>query len=238
MPIEVARAARTRAGDVADSLRAQILTGELSVGEKLPSENVLTATFEVSRSVVREALQHLQASGLVESFQGRGTYVLNLPEPTAVDGTEKVAFNAVSLSDAADLLEFRIGVESEAAALAAVRATDLQRKGISRALQRFKDSAGRPQDVIPADYDLHLRISTASGNKFFRENLLQLGPRMIMIQRAALQEGVEVTNPVHFERVCGEHQLIVDAVLARDPLAAAAAMRMHLARSKDSLRRR
>ena len=231
---DVARTGRTRAADLADGLRDQILTGALTVGMKLPSENELTATYDVSRSVVREALQQLQAGGLVASFQGRGTYVLDLPGQEPDGG----AFRAVSRDDAAALLEYRMGVEGEAAALAATRRTDLQLVAIERALDRFRASATRPQDVVPADYDLHLRIATASGNRFCKEALTQLGPRMILAQRAALPTGAEVTVPEHFDKVYAEHEAVVAAIRTSDPLTAAAAMRMHLAASRLRLRQR
>ncbi len=226
------RTGRTRAGDLADDLRQQILTGALPAGAKLPSESELTATFEVSRSVVREALQQLQAGGLVESFQGRGTFVLDLPAPDAGDA----GFQASSVDDAAALLEYRIGVESEAAALAAVRRTSIQLKAVERALDRFAAAAARPQDVVPADYDLHLRIAVASGNRFCRQALAQLGPRMIMSQRAALADGTGITDRDHFQVLCAEHEAIVGAIAAGDPMAAAAAMRLHLTSSKARLR--
>ena len=145
---DVARTGRTRAADLADGLRDQILTGALTVGMKLPSENELTATYDVSRSVVREALQQLQAGGLVESFQGRGTYVLDLPGQEPDGG----AFRAVSRDDAAALLEYRMGVEGEAAALAATRRTDLQLVAIERALP-FEEGS-----CVAADDDGAVRI--------------------------------------------------------------------------------
>ncbi len=227
-----ARNGRTRAGDVADHLRGQILSGELTAGDKLPTEGELRAAFDVSRSVVREALQQLQASGLVESFQGRGSYVLELPEVSA-----DTSFRAVTREDAAALLEYRMGVECEAAALAAMRRSELQLKAIERALDRFMSASVRPQDLIPADFDLHLKIALASGNRFCREALMHLGVRMIMSQRAALPEGVDVANQGHFDRVCAEHEAIVVAIRSGDPQTASAAMRLHLAGSKRRLRR-
>jgi len=222
---------RTRAGDIADTLRDQILSGELVAGAKLPSEHELTLAYDVSRSVVREALQQLQASGLVESFQGRGTFVLTLPEQSPGAG----GFVAMSRTEAAALLEYRHGVESESAALAASRRSPLHLLGIERALERFVACGRRPHDIIPADFDLHLRIASASGNRFIHEALQSLGPRMIMIQRAALPSGAEVSNTEHFERICIEHGAIVDAIRAGDSRWAAAAMRLHLAASRERL---
>ena len=104
---------RALAHALSNQLRARILAGELAAGAKLPTESELSASFGVSRTVVREALQHLQASGLVETFQGRGSYVLAIPLDTADGPLADVRTRA----DLTDLIEFRIGMESEAAAL-------------------------------------------------------------------------------------------------------------------------
>ena len=118
---------------VASALEAEIREGRIQAGDKLPTEAALAQQFEVSRTVVREALQHLQASGLVETFQGRGSYVLAIPLDTADGPLADVRTRA----DLTDLIEFRIGMESEAAALAAERRTPTQLTALQRALDHL-----------------------------------------------------------------------------------------------------
>ena len=97
-----------------DDLRARIVDGRISPGERLPSESTLIAEHGVSRTVVREAVARLQAEGLVHTRRGSGSFVLT--PPAAPGGTSRPVR---TLQDRRRLLAFRPGVESEAAALAA-----------------------------------------------------------------------------------------------------------------------
>jgi len=72
----------TLAQRVVTGLKERILSGDLAPGSKLPSESELVAAYAVSRTVVREAVTRLRAEGLVETFQGLGSFVLAVPEPT------------------------------------------------------------------------------------------------------------------------------------------------------------
>lgn len=122
---------RGLAHELVERLKARILAGEIQPGQKLPTESSLIQEFGVSRTVVREAVSRLQAAGLVETFQGRGSFVLALPASTAFSVE---ASQVRTHRDVLDMIDFRIGVESEAAGLAAERRTDLQLKAIERAL--------------------------------------------------------------------------------------------------------
>ncbi len=101
-------------------LKDKILAGDLPAGHKLPSEAELIEEFGVSRTVVREAVTRLRAEGLVETFHGRGSFVLTVPEPTSFT-VESTAIR--THQDVLDMIDFRLGIETEAAALAAARLT-------------------------------------------------------------------------------------------------------------------
>lgn len=224
---------RGLAHGLADRIRGQIVSGELAPGAKLPTEADLTRTFGVSRTVVREALQHLQAGGLVESFQGKGTYVLDVPEATE-DGPLRTVRSS---QDIRHLIEFRLGLECEAAALAAERRSSLQLASVQRALSSFAATRAAPHAVVQADYDFHLAVAQASGNPFMVDAVAGLGPRMIMLQRTGLDERSEIANAEHFATVLGEHSQIEAAIARQDGPGAAAAMRVHLSNSRARLRR-
>src|SRR5688500_11459188 len=119
---------KTRPQHVVAGLKDKILSGELAPGAKLPSEAELVEEYAVSRTVVREAVSRLQAEGLVETFQGRGSFVLAVPEPSSFT-LETSAIR--SHRDALAMVDFRIGVETEAAALAAGRVTPPSAAAIS-----------------------------------------------------------------------------------------------------------
>ncbi len=114
----IRRRPRSLAQEVLDSLTEQIRSGALAPGVKLPSEFELTQTQGVSRTVIREAILRLQASGLVETRQGIGTFVLeNVERAVELESTRLQAGR-----DVFAILELRTCIETEAAGLAAQRA--------------------------------------------------------------------------------------------------------------------
>jgi DNA-binding FadR family transcriptional regulator len=217
------------ADQIVEDLKRRILSGGIAPGEKLPGENGLVEEFGVSRTVVREAVSRLQAAGLVETFQGRGSFVLEVPERTP--GLREVR----SHRDVLDLMDFRIGVESEAAGLAAVRRTDHQLKGIERALDDFRRVGDDPGRSVEADFAFHLKVAVASGNRFYGDLIGELGPMMIMLPRTRLDPAYEMSDPEHLTRVVHEHENISAAIARSEPEAARAAMRVHLSSTRHRL---
>jgi GntR family transcriptional regulator, transcriptional repressor for pyruvate dehydrogenase complex len=224
---------RNLTADLAADLRARIVDGAIQPGDKLPSENTLISEFGVSRTVVRSALTRLQAEGLVETERGRGSFALTPPPdgPTSARGTRTV----VTMEDRLHLLEFRMGVESEAAALAARNRTDRQLKAVAKALEEFTASVGHPAHAMKSDYDFHRAVAAASGNPFYSDCLASLGQTMIAMPRTRLMTGVEHYARDHFDQVVHEHESIYAAIAEGDESSSSAAMRSHLANSRRRL---
>ncbi|PTU04786.1 GntR family transcriptional regulator, partial [Pseudomonas sp. HMWF031] len=108
------------AHDLVAKLTQSILLGQMLPGAKLPSENTIVQEHGVSRTVVREAISKLQASGLVETRHGIGTFVLErAPE-------QGLRLNVDTALGVRSILELRLGLETQAAALAATRRSDQQ----------------------------------------------------------------------------------------------------------------
>ena len=223
---------RGLAHELVELLKARILSGEIGPGQKLPPESSLAAEFGVSRTVVREAISRLQAAGLVETFQGSGSFVLALPESTEFSVE---ASQIRTHRDVLDMIDFRIGVESESAGLAATRRTDRQLKAIERALVDLGQSGEQPSRAVEADYQFHLKIALASDNRFYADLLSSLGPMMIMLPRTRLQPAYTVSDATHLTRVTLEHENIYLAIAHQDAAAARAAMRLHLSNSRARL---
>jgi GntR family transcriptional repressor for pyruvate dehydrogenase complex len=141
-----------------------------------------------------------------------------------------------SLEDRLWQLEFRIAVESEAAALAARNHTDRQLKAVQKAFEDFTDSAAHPAHAMKADYEFHRAIAAASGNPFYSDCLASLGPTMIAMPRGRLVGGGEPDAREHFDQVVQEHESIVAAIAEGDGPSSSAAMRSHLANSRRRLR--
>jgi GntR family transcriptional repressor for pyruvate dehydrogenase complex len=204
----------TLSARVVAGLKDRILAGDLAPGAKLPSEAELIEEYAVSRTVVREAVTRLRAEGLVETQQGRGSFVLAVPESSSFS----VESSAIRThADVLAMLDFRIGVESEAAALAARHHTAGDVTAIEEAM---------------ADFAFHLAIARATGNRFYVDLLGSLGPMMIMLPRTRLNEAYSMTDAAHVERVQREHDNVAAAVLAGDVETARAAMRLHLGNTR------
>jgi GntR family transcriptional repressor for pyruvate dehydrogenase complex len=142
----------------------------------------------------------------------------------------------VTVEDRLHLLEFRIGVETEAAALAAGNRSERQLNAIRQALEEFSRGAGHPAQAMKADYEFHRAVAAASGNPFYTNCLAGLGQTMIAMPRTRLLTNGEHYARESFEQVVHEHQSISAAIADRDGAAASAAMRNHLANSRRRLR--
>ena len=184
----------------------------------------------MSRTVVREAVTRLQAEGLVETFQGRGSFVLAMPEPTGFT-VETAAIR--TYHDVLDMIDFRLGLESEAAALAAARVDETAAELIRAAVEAFV--AATPEDAVEADFGFHRAVAAASGNRFYLDLLDSLGPMMITLPRTRLGDAYSLTDAGHVERVRREHDTVAEAVVAGDPDTARAAMRLHLGNTRRRL---
>jgi GntR family transcriptional regulator, transcriptional repressor for pyruvate dehydrogenase complex len=220
----------TLAQRVVAGLKDKILAGDLPPGHKLPSEAELISEYGVSRTVVREAVTRLRAEGLLETFQGRGSFVLAMPQPTSFT-VESAAIR--THHDVLDMLDFRLGIESEAAALAAARVDTAGAESIRAALEAFVAAA--PEDQVEADFRFHRSVAEASANRFYLDLLDSLGPMMIMLARTRLGDAYSLTDAGHVERVRREHDDVAAAVIAGDVDTARAAMRVHLGNTRRRL---
>ncbi|MCW5222916.1 FadR family transcriptional regulator [Verminephrobacter aporrectodeae subsp. tuberculatae] len=228
------RRPRTLALELVDALGERIRDGRLVLGDKLPTEAAIMAEFSVSRTVVREALSKLQASGLVETRHGIGTFVLGLEQAPGFRITPE---RFSTLRDVIAVLELRIGVETEAAALAAQRRTPANIQTLRAALDALTTAVDAGHDAVAADFQFHLEIARATQNSHFAELMGTLGSMIIPRARLDSTDAPDDERKQYLRRVNGEHESIYDAIVAQDPDAARAAMRTHLANSRERRRR-
>lgn len=227
------RRSRSLAQEVMEDLTAQIRGGTYAPGERLPTEPELMAQQGVSRTVVREAMSRLQAAGLVETRHGVGTFVL---PPAQAEAPALDLATVLTIRDVLAMLEVRISVETEAAALAAQRRTDAQLAAMRRAVDAFDESVAAGHNAIDEDFDFHLQIALATQNKYFEEFHRHNGTSTIPRTRVATSElSVEPTRD-YLHRVNREHEYILAAITLKDAEGARAAMRMHLTHSRELLR--
>jgi GntR family transcriptional repressor for pyruvate dehydrogenase complex len=237
---EPRRKPRTLALELVEAIGDRIRDGRIAPGDKLPTEAAVMAEFGVSRTVVREALSKLQAAGLVETRHGIGTFVVGMGDATPFRiAPEQFA----TLRDVIAVLELRIGVETEAAALAAQRRSARNLVDMRAALDAFDAALADGRDAVGPDFQFHLEIARATQNAHFAELMGTLGAMIIPRARLA-QQGAAPAAPEapderrqYLRRVNAEHESIFDAITNQDAEAARAAMRTHLANSRERRRR-
>ncbi len=223
---------RTLAQGVVEHITASIHGGALKPGDKLPTESAIMEQYGVSRTVVREALSHLQAGGWVQTRHGIGTFVIERAAAPLGINAESI----ITVLDVLAMLELRISMEAEAAWLAASRRSEAQVVELGKILDAMRRSVARGSPAVEADVQFHLLIAQATGNRYFVEILSQLGTTIIPRARVNMPRIVHDNPAAYLQRVIHEHEDIYNAILRRDPEAARAAMRTHLSNSRERLR--
>ncbi|WP_427889474.1 GntR family transcriptional regulator [Kribbella sp. GL6] len=187
----------------AEELREAIIDGELAAGERLV-ERDLAARLEVSRIVVRDALQQLTNEGLVELLPRRGGVV-----------------TALTAQDILDLVEVRASVEVLAARLAAVRRTDADLERLRSAIEGAAAAVGLKDQraAARANVAFHEELVRASGNALLESIVLGFSSR--------LRRMFQLTRRLDTDRMA-DHQALYDAVAAHDPDRAAEVAHHHI----------
>lgn len=221
---------RNLTGELIARLTEEIISGKLAPSSRLPTEQEMIATFGVSRTVVREAIAALRAEGLVVSRQGAGIFVTadltRRPFRLDSDGLK-------TLQGVIDLMELRMSVEIEAAALAAERRTPENVADIEQSLEAFERALAEGDDAVDADYLFHLAVSKATQNDYFCSFIEYLGRHIIPRRSVHIGAQSEDDRQAYLAKVLAEHRSLLAAIEAGDARAARAAMRKHLREGRD-----
>ena len=213
--------------EISQRIADDIAAGRLMPGTRLPTEQAMMDAMGVSRTVVREAVAALRAEGLIATRQGIGSFVAEQPA--------KALFRiepgqATSLADALHIMELRTAVETEAAGLAAERASETQRRTIHAALMDIDIAIERGETAVNEDFAFHAVITDATGNPQFRRFLDFLGRYIIPRASVRIRAFNMHAYLMNFQR---EHRAIVAAIDSRSPAEAQSAMRIHLVNSSQ-----
>ena len=206
--------------EVLEQLKESILRGKIKEGEKLPSERELSNVFNVSRGVVREAIQGLKATGFVEIKQGPlgGAFVKPINLGLLESGFTDLFFaNKLTL---AEILDVRLHIEPEIARLAALNVNDEYRNQLEIALANENQAYDSPDDLLNKLTAVHFILAKMCGNRLFEgmiSAIISLNHRIIKTLLEELLKG----------HGTGEHDEIVQAVIAGDSEAAQKAMARH-----------
>ena len=213
---------------------ARIRAGRLTSGEKLPTEQELNARFGVSRTVIREAMASLRSEGLVVSRQGSGVFVA---DQRASQPFRIVSDEARSLSEIENVLQLRLAVEVEAAAIAAEKRSDEDLAQMRRCLDAIDASISAGDAAIEADFAFHHAISAATGNPYFERFIHSLGPAIIPPRSIRPLSETPEQRALYLEHIQGEHRRIYQAIERRNVETARFALREHLEGSRERHRR-
>ena len=208
-------------------LEAMILEGSLKAGQKLPPERELAKQFDVSRPSLREAIQKLEAKGLVTRRQGGGTYV----HDKILSGLSDPLFELLSRSNESqfDLLEFRHGIEGMSAYYAAMRGTEADFKEIAAK----HDAIGNAQlesdyrQEAQAIFEFYLAICAASHNAI----MLHLARSMASLLIDNIEQNLKILaqRPDVFAQMATYRKRLLEAILSGQPQKAWGASHRHLA---------
>lgn len=221
-PIGRARLAQLIARRLASAIRE----GRFVPGTRLPSERDLAAEFEVSRPVLREALNELQDAGLVATRPGRGTFVRDYS--TELARTPPRTWLQENRSLVQEFYEARLLIEPTCAGRAALHRTGPQLERLTEvheAAERLAAGGGEPISYTGLDIDFHTCIADMSGSRSLRRMLdVIIGPDADLRQ-------VLHRVPGHLEVAQSRHRRIVHAIAAGDEAGARTAMASALRRT-------
>jgi DNA-binding FadR family transcriptional regulator len=209
IPFDRAREARGRLYEtVANAIEERILSGQLRPADLLPPERVLSEQFKVSRTVIREAIKALEHSGLVEARQGLGVVVATSSGGHVAESI--LRFVKLENSPQWSLYEFRSILETEAAALAAIRRDEDDLAQLQALIDGMSAKTDSPLEYVELDLEFHRSLLRAAHNPIF--NLVLEPFREALRESRAL--GATVPQAPH--RSLNSHQRIYAAIREMD----------------------
>ncbi|MCF1432523.1 FCD domain-containing protein [Agrobacterium vitis] len=207
---------------IADQVRHLIQSGPYPAGARLPPERELAQTLGVSRPSLREALIALEIDGTIEIRMGSGIYVLS---------ASKSAASGRSLGESpTELMQARAVIESAVIVKAAAAMTDAVFAALVRIVESMRQEIAGGRKPIDQDRQFHLTIAEQSGNSVLAEIVANLFDE----RHSPISDHIRgrFETPETWSLALIEHEAILTALEARDPLAAQAAMYAHLTASR------
>ena len=209
---------------VATQILALIRQGEFPPGERLPPERELALKLGVSRPSLREALIALEIGGQVEIRMGSGVYV----SAVSVDDTGTVG----ALGDSpSELMQARSAIEGYVVVLAAARMTAAMLDRLRRTVDRMRRLSVAGKSPVEADRQFHMLIAEAAGNSVLSRYMGELFDSRHDPIAAAMRGHAETAQT--WTEAVQEHEVILRALQAGDPVAAQTAIRAHLMASEE-----
>lgn len=225
------------ADQVAERIERLIVDGVLKKGQALPSERRLVEKLGCSRSALREGLRVLRGRGIIDTEQGRGSFVADLNRGS--DASPLMHLFSSQPRTLYDLLEVRALLEGESARLAALRATEADLILLRRRYEEMSAVHDEPTPVDPReharrDHAFHRAISEASHNPVLVHTLQSLSELMLSTVFASVNNLYH--RPVQKRQIDRQHARLFHAICERQPSQAQRAAREHIESIRDNLR--
>jgi GntR family transcriptional repressor for pyruvate dehydrogenase complex len=218
---------------VAAALEKRILEGSFKPGDRLPAERALALELNVSRPSLREAIQKLVSKGLLSTQHGGGTWVTDRLEAHFVDPWQDLVKNHPMLHR--DLLEFRQMLESEAAQLAADRATDIDIHRLDAAYAKLEETyvVDNLDACIDADVAFHQVIAESAHNVLIGH----LSASLMRVIHGHVSTNLEHLHvrPQRWNQLQAQHRAIWQAIRTNKPQEAGKAARDHIEFVRQSI---
>lgn len=227
-PFDPIRPRERRFEEIVHQLQAQILSGALKPGDRIPAERALAHHFGVSRPAVREAIKSLAEKGLLDVQVGRGTFVAAATTDHVVESMSLLLRESRDAPE--QLQQAREIIEVPIARLAARHRDAAHIERLRDLLALMDTQRQMTRAFIDADSDFHFLLARATGNP-----VLEIVSRTLLSMLRA-ERIFMVGFRDEIRGAIDSHRAIVDAVEAGDPDAAGAAMRAHLGHVSAVLR--
>ncbi len=218
----------TLTDEIAGALRERVSSGQLSPGDRLPSEQQLAAAFQVSRTVIREAISRLKVEGLIDTRQGLRSFVAESLPHARLDSESIAKKRRIPA-----IFELRLALEPTAAALAAQRRSAAELKQLERHLKALRKAMTSGVGGHEAQAAFHGTIAKSSGNAHFVAlgRFIQSTLKVEMLRSNTKSATID-GDP---DQAWKEHDAVFRAIRDQDPNAAANAMSDHLHKAADRL---
>ena len=210
--------------EIVEQIKNLMAEGDLKPGDKLLSEREFAEKLQVSRASVREALSALEMMGFVEIRTGEGTFV----KETSADAIIQPLAMIISIERGSffEIYEVRKIIESAAASIAALRATEDDINKLEEALEKMLSKVHDTEQGEHCDTAFHYAIAEATHNNWLIRLMRTIADSFHRTVSAARNQLFQTTG--NMEKLANQHRKIFEAVKNRQPEAAQQAMLEHL----------
>lgn len=218
---------------VFEQLRELIFRGEIKPGDKLMPERELSEALNVSRTSVRDAIRKLVVMGYIEQKQGQGTFVRS---PEDMDKSPLALAMESQNANLIDLLEVRMGMECNAAALAAQRADSEDIRLLERSIDQMRQEVNDGQLGNEPDVSFHMAITYATKNPLHVYLMKNMFDFLFVGIKEYLRHLYE--EPGNIPEILKQHTAVVEAIKSGNPEKAYKAMKNHITYVMDFFKER